>query len=88
MFPKIINASKRHNRLICFLMFDVDFFKPYNDTYGHQKGDETLIKIADATQATLRRVEDLAFRLGGEEFGVLYEANSLADAKNLAYTLN
>jgi len=50
---------------------DVDFFKQYNDTYGHDMGDETLITIAKVLQDHTKRHSDWAFRLGGEEFGFL-----------------
>ena len=52
-------------------MMDVDHFKQYNDTYGHQAGDKTLIAVASSLKNTLNRPDDMAFRLGGEEFGVL-----------------
>jgi diguanylate cyclase (GGDEF)-like protein len=70
----------RHQHPIYFMMMDVDNFKLYNDTYGHQKGDEVLKGVAKAIQSTLKRSEDYAFRLGGEEFGVLVSSISLKDA--------
>ena len=72
IFPRIINSAKRHNSLVSFLLIDVDHFKQYNDTYGHKKGDEVLIEVADAIQKTLKRADDYCFRLGGEEFGVIF----------------
>ena len=87
LFPKKINIAKRNKKMVCFLMFDVDFFKPYNDTYGHQKGDEALIQIANTVKATIKRAGDYPFRLGGEEFGILFESNSKEDAANLSNTL-
>ena len=50
---------------------DIDHFKQYNDTYGHQMGDNVLIKVANAIKNSLHRADDYCFRLGGEEFGVL-----------------
>ncbi|MDC7219318.1 MAG: GGDEF domain-containing protein [Spirochaetales bacterium] len=58
-------------RVITFIMADIDFFKKYNDTYGHQKGDEILRKIAQALQGQIRRKTDYVFRYGGEEFSLL-----------------
>jgi diguanylate cyclase (GGDEF)-like protein len=59
------------NENICFLMIDADHFKEYNDAYGHIQGDEMLIAIAGVLRRLLRRSNDLAFRMGGEEFGIL-----------------
>jgi diguanylate cyclase (GGDEF)-like protein len=52
-------------------MLDIDFFKQYNDTYGHIAGDHTLKRVAKVIKTTFRRPSDFVFRLGGEEFGVL-----------------
>ena len=76
IFPKIINSGRRHNDLICFLIMDIDYFKQYNDNYGHQEGDEVLKKFANCLKTNLRRASDLAFRLGGEEFAVVYQAET------------
>jgi len=67
-----ISRAKRGETYLSFLMLDIDFFKQYNDTYGHQAGDEVLIKIATLLEELLSRVDDYCFRLGGEEFGVLF----------------
>lgn len=80
LFPNIINKSKRNNELLCFLMLDIDFFKRYNDTYGHQKGDETLKRVASAIEQTLQRADDYCFRLGGEEFGIIFRVKQKKDA--------
>lgn len=87
IYPKYIQAAKRHNELVCFAMFDIDFFKQYNDTYGHQAGDEALIKVAKTIQTKLNRGTDYLFRLGGEEFGILFKATSKKQAKNFAKEL-
>ena len=51
-----------------FLMLDIDYFKQYNDTYGHQKGDETLVRVASTLQAIADEANDVVVRWGGEEF--------------------
>lgn len=83
-FPKAINVAKRKNEMLCFLIMDIDHFKQYNDTYGHQKGDEVLIKVAQAIKESINRGDDYCFRLGGEEFGVLFKAQSKQKAVFLA----
>ena len=71
IFSREIHRSKRAGHSITFAILDVDHFKLYNDTYGHQKGDEVLHQVGVTLRETLRRPTDFAFRLGGEEFGVL-----------------
>ncbi|MGD2181595.1 diguanylate cyclase [Lusitaniella coriacea] len=53
---------------LSIIMMDIDFFKPYNDTYGHPQGDECLKQVAHSIQQTLKRPKDLVARYGGEEF--------------------
>jgi len=87
LFPKLINAAKRHHDVLCFILMDIDHFKDYNDTYGHQKGNEALINVARVMQKSLKRAEDYCFRLGGEEFGVIFNANSKQSAVVFAKSL-
>ncbi|TAF04042.1 MAG: diguanylate cyclase, partial [Nostocales cyanobacterium] len=61
----------REQQPLSLLLFDVDYFKRYNDFYGHQLGDECLIKIAQAAQNVVCRPADLVARYGGEEFVVI-----------------
>lgn len=70
-----LNRAKRENNSIGFMMFDVDFFKKYNDTYGHQAGDKALQKVAQVLIDKTKRASDFAFRLGGEEFGILFSVS-------------
>jgi diguanylate cyclase (GGDEF)-like protein len=56
---------------LSFIMADIDHFKRYNDTYGHQEGDECLKKVARVIRESTRRPVDLAARYGGEEFSVV-----------------
>ena len=56
---------------LALMLVDVDFFKAYNDIYGHVAGDDALIAVAQAINRTLRRPGDLAARYGGEEFGAI-----------------
>lgn len=75
IFPKILNSVKRKNELICFMFIDIDNFKLYNDNYGHDKGDLVLVNFAKSLKESLHRFNDYVFRLGGEEFVVIYTAN-------------
>ncbi|MBT3414330.1 MAG: diguanylate cyclase [Nitrospina sp.] len=61
-------SSMRHTQPATAIMMDIDFFKLYNDTYGHQAGDDCLKKVARTIEKSLRRPGDLVARYGGEEF--------------------
>ena len=61
----------REKALVSTLMIDVDHFKKFNDTYGHQQGDEVLKEVAATIKSVLKRPTDFAARWGGEEFIVL-----------------
>ncbi len=87
LFPEYIRAARRRDETICFLMMDVDHFKGYNDHYGHQKGDEVLIRVARALQESLKRADDYAFRLGGEEFGIIFTTQSAQEGLGFARAL-
>ena len=84
IFPKMIKNSKRSKDFVSFLIMDVDHFKQYNDTYGHQMGDNVLIEIAKAIKKSLKRQDDLCFRLGGEEFGVVFNSDNKYEALEFA----
>lgn len=66
------------------LMLDVDYFKRYNDHYGHQAGDECLAKVADLMKRSVRTPADLVARYGGEEFVIVLPASSLNEAAQVA----
>lgn len=66
------------------LLIDVDFFKQYNDYYGHISGDEALQKIAAILDSTIDKKTDLIARYGGEEFVVILSGKNAADAKQFA----
>lgn len=82
-----INRAKRENSLIGFLMLDIDHFKQYNDTYGHQEGDKVICKISHKIQEFASRSCDNAFRLGGEEFGIIFANSDKYKMKEYAYLL-
>ena len=70
-FEKTFSEIKRDKKSLAVLMIDIDFFKPYNDNYGHGQGDETLRKVAKALEKTIKRASDFVARYGGEEFVIL-----------------
>jgi diguanylate cyclase (GGDEF)-like protein/PAS domain S-box-containing protein len=85
VFPQVLKSAQREPHTYqCFLMIDIDHFKQYNDHYGHQKGDESLILVAKAIKNSLNRASDYCFRLGGEEFGVLYKVDTKEKAIKFA----
>ncbi|MCW8953794.1 MAG: sensor domain-containing diguanylate cyclase [Sulfurimonas sp.] len=77
IFTKEIKRAKRQESMLCIAMIDIDYFKKYNDTYGHIKGDEVLQKVVSQISEKLQRPSDYLFRVGGEEFMVIY-----SDMKN------
>jgi two-component system chemotaxis family response regulator WspR len=72
---------------LSLIMADVDNFKSFNDTYGHQAGDEALKHVAQAMAGSLRRAGDLVTRCGGEEFAVVLPETSADHAQAVAETL-
>ena len=78
------NRSIREKTPVALLMIDVDHFKIYNDTHGHQQGDVALQTAADAIVASLKRSIDIAARWGGEEFAVLLPNTKLDGAVKVA----
>ncbi len=61
----------REREYLSLILCDVDYFKTYNDTYGHQAGDECLYKVAQGIEKAVKRPADVVFRYGGEEFAVV-----------------
>lgn len=75
-----INRLKRSQQHIALLRLDVDFFKRYNDRYGHPQGDYCLIQVAQALKQVVKRSTDLVARYGGEEFVIILPELDLAGA--------
>ena len=71
--------ARRHKTMLSLVMFDVDYFKRVNDTYGHLAGDAVLVHLARITQSTIR-TEDVLARYGGEEFAVICRGIALLNA--------
>ena len=77
----------RHQTPLSLIMIDIDFFKSFNDKYGHLAGDECLIRVAADLHDRLQRADDYVARYGGEEFLVVAEASTLAGTVALAEKL-
>jgi diguanylate cyclase (GGDEF)-like protein len=84
---KELRRAKRSASALSLLMIDIDFFKSYNDHYGHQQGDDTLIKVAGALAGSLQRPLDLIARYGGEEFAVILPEMDAGGAAMVAEAL-
>ncbi len=84
VYDRELKRAKRTHSYITFMMLDIDYFKQYNDTYGHLEGDEALKSVAKVLKDTLRRPSDFVFRLGGEEFGVLLTQTDESNSAKLA----
>jgi two-component system, cell cycle response regulator len=77
------NRSKRYQRALSLIMFDIDFFKRVNDNFGHVTGDALLRQMGAAVKPRLRR-EDILARTGGEEFAVLLPEIGIVGARTIA----
>jgi diguanylate cyclase (GGDEF)-like protein len=90
-FDAVIDAewrrATRQKVPLALLMIDADHFKSYNDTFGHQAGDEVLGGVAICISDSVRRAGDCAARYGGEEFAVLLPGVSSAEALGVAETI-
>lgn len=87
VFENEFLRAKRDGKYFSFIMLDVDHFKDYNDRYGHQEGDAVLESLGTLLQGVVKRTSDFAFRLGGEEFGIVFSdldpAQSFEFAKSI-----
>ncbi|HRE16205.1 MAG TPA: sensor domain-containing diguanylate cyclase [Rhodocyclaceae bacterium] len=77
-------SARKNGKPLSILMFDVDFFKQYNDIYGHIQGDKCLVDVAQTLNMALAGPRDLVARFGGEEFVVLLPETDAAGARKVA----
>jgi diguanylate cyclase (GGDEF)-like protein/PAS domain S-box-containing protein len=75
---------RREQAPLSLILVDIDFFKRYNDTYGHQAGDQCLRQVAQTICKTVKRPTDLVARYGGEEFAVVLPSTGLEGAVQVA----
>ncbi len=79
-----IGRANRENKPLSLLLFDIDFFKNYNDCEGHLAGDDCLRKIAKAVDAEFKRGGDLTARYGGEEFAIILPGSDATEMQRQA----
>ncbi len=86
-FDKVIDheikLARRRKTFLTLAIIDIDYFKKYNDNYGHPEGDAALIRTASTMRSSLSRPDDYVFRLGGEEFGIIFNSLSEEDTRDV-----
>lgn len=82
-----LRHARRFQKPLSIILIDVDYFKPYNDQYGHAKGDETLHLVATILNQSITRGTDLMARYGGEEFICILPNTDQSGAQNVANKL-
>ena len=80
--------AMRTQKPLALIMIDIDYFKGFNDIYGHQAGDDCLKKVAACLRKNVRRAGDLVARYGGEEFVVVLPDTDLAGGREVAETMH
>lgn len=78
------NNALRNSTSLSIIMLDIDYFKSYNDIFGHQEGDDCLKEVASVIKETLKRSRDIIFRYGGEEFIVILPHTDREGAERVA----
>jgi diguanylate cyclase (GGDEF)-like protein len=84
---RLWSAPYRAHSPVSILLLDIDHFKLFNDTYGHSKGDDCLIQVADILRQVVREETDTVVRFGGEEFLILAEGADAPAAYDLAHRI-
>lgn len=87
VFERQWRLMLRNQSPLSLIFADIDYFKNYNDTYGHQAGDHCLFEVAQAIAAQVKRPTDLVARYGGEEIIVVLPDTQIADASMLAQNI-
>ncbi len=82
-----INLAKRNDSHLTLAIIDIDFFKNYNDRYGHPQGDIALARVGTALMSCMHRPNDYIFRIGGEEFAVLFSSLGREDSRSFLETI-
>ncbi len=80
VFENESRRALRNQSLLTYYLIDIDFFKSFNDNFGHLAGDSTLKQVADRLKEVCRRPSDFVFRIGGEEFSILSTNRAMDEA--------
>jgi diguanylate cyclase (GGDEF)-like protein len=83
-FQREWRRAARDKKSLAVIMADIDHFKQYNDSYGHQEGDQCLIQVSQALSRAVLRPGDLVARFGGEEFAAVLPGTNMDDAHLIA----
>jgi len=87
-FQRFIVSPRQSDNYLCLAIMDIDFFKHYNDHYGHPKGDECLRNIGKALNSLNESMNIYVSRIGGEEFAMLWFEKDANNAKEVAAKVN
>jgi diguanylate cyclase (GGDEF)-like protein len=79
IFPRQILRAESNQEFLTFFVLDLDYFKQYNDTYGHQKGDTALVQVSEVLKEVFYKSDDYTFRIGGEEFAGIFLDEAVAN---------
>ncbi|WP_028670081.1 sensor domain-containing diguanylate cyclase [Saccharospirillum impatiens] len=80
-----VRSKDRDNPWLCLALIDLDYFKNFNDQFGHPAGDVLLTQLGQLLQRTFQRSDDHVFRIGGEEFGVVFRTESSTAIKQMLH---
>ncbi|MCE0801371.1 membrane-associated sensor domain-containing protein [Buttiauxella sp. S04-F03] len=86
-FEECVSSLSGNKKKLFMIVMDIDFFKQYNDVYGHVAGDKCLIKVSQCIEKSLRKESDSAFRFGGEEFVVLTVCDDISQVKAISHRI-
>jgi len=87
-FQRSLANHRQEDHFICVAILDIDYFKNYNDYYGHPKGDECLRKIGKAFKDMQNKLNIYVARIGGEEFAMIWFEKDIVNVKNVASLVN
>jgi len=87
-FQRALASHRQMDNFLCIAILDVDYFKDYNDYYGHPKGDECLRNIGKALKDLQNNMNIYAARIGGEEFALVWFEKEASNAQNVADMIN